>query len=55
MGKLTYREMFGPSDESDDSFGNGEDDVSPTDINTRGVGTSIDTNARNVGTSIDTT
>ena len=55
LGKLTHREMFGSSDESDDSVGNRNDDVSaPTDINTRGVGTSADTNARGVGTSIDT-
>ena len=48
--------MFGSSDDSDDSVENGEDDVSaPTDINTRGVGTSADTNARGVGTSNDTT
>ena len=48
--------MFGWCDESDDSVGNGKDDVSaPTDINTRGVGTSADTNARGVGTSVDTT
>ena len=33
--------MFGSSDNSDDPIGNGKDDVSaPTDINTRGVGTS---------------
>ena len=36
--------MFGSSDDSDDSVGNGKDDViASTDINTRGVGTSIDT------------
>ena len=54
MGKLTYREMFGSSDESEDAVGNRKDDVSaPTNINTRGVGTSAATNARGVGTSID--
>ena len=56
LGKPTYRKMFGSSDESDDSVGNGKDDISaPTDINTLGVGTSADTNARGVGISIDTT
>ena len=56
MGKSTYREIFRSSDESDDSVGNRKGDVStPTDINTRGVGTFIDTNARGAGTSIDTT
>ena len=55
MGKSTYRQMFGSSDESDDSVGNGKDDVSAsTDINTRGIGTSADINTRSVGTSADT-
>ena len=54
--KATYPEMFGSSDDSDDSVGNRKDDVSaPPDINTRGVRTSADTNARGDSTSIDTT
>ena len=56
LSKLTYRNIFGSSDDLDDSVDNRKDDVSaPTDINTRGVGTSDDTNVRGVGTSIDTT
>ena len=56
FGKRTHSEMFGSSDESDDSVEDRKDDVSAsTDINVRGVDTSIDTNARGVGTSIDTT
>ena len=56
MGKITYREIFGSSDESDDSAGNRKgDDSASTDINTRGVDISIDTNARGMCTSIDTT
>ena len=56
LSESTYREMFGSSDESDDSpnepkdsdsGGDRKGDVSAsTDINTRGVGTSADTNAR---------
>ena len=56
LGKRTHNEIFGSSGESDESVGNRKDDVSAfTDINTRGVDTSVDTNARGVGTSIDTT
>ena len=48
--------MFVSSDDSDDSVGNGKDDViASTDINTRSVGTSADINTRGFGTSIDTT
>ena len=44
FGKRMHNAIFGSSDESYDSVGNRNDDVSaPTDINTRGVGTSIDT------------
>ena len=65
LSDTMYREMFGSSDESDDSLiessksdstGDGKGDVSAsTDINSRGVGTSVDTDSRGVGTSIDTT
>ena len=65
LSESMYREMFGSSDESDDSPNESKDsdsggdrkgDVSAsTDINNHSVGTSVDTNARGVGTSVDTT